>query len=111
MGVQAYVFMQRTSGERSVADTHPPNLDPTFCGWVRDETNKILCPVGITEGISPAPAEVLNLIKCKCSSNKRCSSKRYTCVSSRLTYSTMCQCRGDTQRCFNEETKLADDLL
>ena len=95
----------------STMNLHPPNLDPTFYGWVHDETNKILCPVGIPEGVLPAPAEVLNLIKCNCSFNKPCSSKRCTCVSSRLTCSTMCQCRCDTQRCFYEETKLVDDLL
>ena len=61
---------------------HPPNLDPTFYGWVRDEINKILYPVGIPEGISPAPPEVLSLIKCNCSTNKPCSSKR--CVFSKV---------------------------
>ena len=28
-----------------------------------------------------------------------------------MAWSAMCQCCGDTQRCFNEETILADDLL
>ena len=97
----------------STMNPHPPNLNPIFYGWVRDETNKILClcPVGIPEGISPVPPEVLNLIKCDCSSNKHCSSKRCLCVSTRVACSMLCQCRGDTQHCFNEETKLADDLL
>ena len=36
----------------STMNQHPPNLDPTFYEWVHDEINKILCPVGIPEGIS-----------------------------------------------------------
>ena len=89
---------------------HPPNLDPTFYGLVHDEISKILCRVGIPEGISPSPPEVLNLIKCNCSPNKPCSSKRCTCVFSKMACSAMCQCRGDTKLCFSKETKLVDDL-
>ena len=65
----------------STMNPHPPNNDPTFYGWVRDEIDKILCPVGIPYGISPALLENLNLIKCNCSSNKPYSSKRCTCAS------------------------------
>ena len=90
---------------------HPPNLYPIFYGWVRDEINQILCPVGIPEGISPASFEVLNQIKCNYSSNKPCSSMKCTCVSLKVTCSALCQCRGDTQCCFNKETNLVDDLL
>ena len=45
----------------STMNPHPPNLDPSFYGWVCEEISKILCPVGIPDGISPAPPEVLNL--------------------------------------------------
>ena len=38
----------------STVNQHPPNLDLTFYGLVRDEVNKILCPVDIPEGVSPA---------------------------------------------------------
>ena len=51
---------------------HPPNLDPSFYGWMRDKIKKILCQVGLPEGTSPAPPEFLNLIKCNCSSKKPC---------------------------------------
>ena len=90
---------------------HLPNLDPIFYGKVRDEINKILCPIGISEIISPAPPEVLNLIKCNCLSNKLCSSKICKSVCSKVARSAMCQCRGDTKRYFNGEAKLVDDLL
>ena len=52
---------------------HPHILNSAFYGWVCNEINKILCPVDIPEGISPAPPEFLYLIKCNCSSNKPCS--------------------------------------
>ena len=95
----------------STVNQHLPNLGPTFYGWVRDEINKTLCPVGLPEGISPPPPKVLSLIKCNYSSNKTCSSKRCTCVSSKVACSAMSQCRGHTQRCFNEEKKLVDDIF
>ena len=82
----------------STMNSHPPNLDPAFYGWVFDEINKILCPVDIPEGISPAPPEVLNLLKCNCSSNKPCSSKRCACDSLKVACSVMCQCRGDLMK-------------
>ena len=63
---------------------HPPNLDPMFYGKVRDEINKILCPFGIPEIVSPAPPEILDIIKCNCSSKKLCSSKRCTSVCSKV---------------------------
>ena len=59
----------------STMNQHPSNLDSAFYRWVRGEIIKILHPVGIPQGISPAPPEVLNYIKCNCLSNKRCSSK------------------------------------
>ena len=89
---------------------HSPNIDPTFYRWVHDEI-KIFCQVGIPDCISPAPPEVLNLIKSNCWFNKPCSSEKWTCVSSKLACSVMCQCCGDTQQCFYKDTNLAVDLL
>ena len=62
-------------------ESAPPNLDPTFYGLVCDEINKILCPVDIPEGVSPAPPEVLNPRKSNGSSSRPCSSKRCICDS------------------------------
>ena len=95
----------------STMSPHPPNLDTTLYGWERDEVNKILHPIGIPDGIAPAAAEVLNLIKCTCSSSKPCSSKRCSCVATKVACSLMCSCLGLTKRGFSDETRLVTSRL
>ena len=63
----------------------------------------------VSPGVSPEQPEVLNLRTCICWSNKPCSSKRCTSVSSKVACSGMCHCRGDTKRCINKERKLVDE--
>nr|CAD7574333.1 unnamed protein product [Timema californicum] len=53
-----------------------PDIDPTNYGWARDNTMKSLKP----KYFDVAPSEVLNFIKCNCSSEKPCSSTRCTCA-------------------------------
>ena len=83
----------------------PPEVDPTCYGWKKDLPNKILLPVGIPEGILPAPESILKMVKCGCSSNTPCSSRRCSCSSSKMPCSVICKCRGDPDLCFNKETK------
>ena len=89
----------------STMEAEPPATDFTDYGWIKDELNKILAPVGLPSGISAAPDEVLNSVKCGCCSSTPCSTKRCLCVSVRDACTVMCKCRGDSSICHNEATR------
>lgn len=57
----------------------PPNLNLTVYGWKHDELNRVLQPKGIPFEVTPAPAEIIKLIKCICSSTKQCPMRRCSC--------------------------------
>ncbi|KAJ8874577.1 hypothetical protein PR048_025443 [Dryococelus australis] len=88
--------------QKIAEDTDPPDIDPTNYGWVRYDTMKNLKPVTLPEEIAVAPADVLNVIKCNCSSEKSCSSTRCTCAG-KLPCTIFCQCYG--KECFNLRTR------
>ena len=85
--------------------TDPLAVDPTLTGWRRDELNKVFVPVGLPDSIAAAPDEVLNLVKCGCSTSSPCKTKRCSCASVRVACSLMCRSRGDADICRNEVTK------
>ena len=57
----------------------PPEVDVTLSGWHKDLSNGMLVPVGIPDDVLPAHDAVLNMVKCGCSSDSPCSSKRCSC--------------------------------
>ena len=79
----------------------------TLYGWHKDLISGTLVPVGIPDGVSPAPNAVLDMVKCGCSSNSPCSSKRCGCSSSGIVCSIMCKCSGDPDVCHNKEARPA----
>ena len=81
----------------------PPDLDPALFGWTRDESNKVLLPTTVEEGVLVAPGEILNMVKCGCSLSTACSSKHCTCSSASVSCSMMCKCCCDTEICHNKE--------
>ena len=87
-------------------DPDPPNLDPTIHGWthVTDATSSIT-PTIIPIGTLLAHGELLNLIKCGCTSLTRaCKSGKCSCVSSGLAYTLFCTCKG-VEGCQNKFAK------
>ena len=86
-------------------EAEPPAIDFTDYGWIKDELNKVLAPVGLPPGISAAPDEVLNSVKCGCCSSTPCRTKRCSCASVRDACTVMCKCRGDSSICHNEATR------
>ena len=86
-------------------------MDPTLCGWRRDELNKVLVPIGLHDTIAAAPDEVLNMVKCGCSTSSHCKTKRCSCAPARVACSLMCSCRGDADICQNEVTKKQSEEL
>ena len=51
----------------------PPNLDPCEYRLLKDERNGCLLPRLLPEGVSAATETVLQIIRCKCSSERPCS--------------------------------------
>ena len=73
-------------------DPDPPNMDPTAFDWVRHEESQTLLPVRLPSGIEAAPAEVLFLLKCGCSTDQPCETARCGCTAAQLTCTAFCKC-------------------
>ena len=89
---------------KAALDQEPPNLDPLKFGWVKDDLAKSLCAVPLPQDVPLAPAELLKMIQCMCSSDQFCSSLRCGCVSGQLPCSLFCKC-GVSDSCCNQMTK------
>ena len=85
-------------------DEEPPNLDPLKFGWVKDDLAKSLCAVPLPQDVPLAPAELLKMIQCMCSSDQPCSSLRCVYVFVQLPCSLFCKC-GGSDSCSNQMTK------
>ena len=81
----------------------PPDLNPLSHGWADGPEHIGMVPLGIPNGVSPVPEEILKMIKCGCSSMSRCSSMRCSCSSARLSCSIFCSCHAD-ESCMNKQT-------
>ena len=75
-------------------EPHPPKLSPVDYGWTYDELSNCFDPLTLPSGVEPAPVEVLQLIRCGCSSDKPCQSARCSCYSAHVKCSVFCVCRG-----------------
>ena len=87
---------------RAVLDADPPVCNHPHHGWSHDQTSNILLPVPLPPDVSPAPTEVLNMIRC--SSATPCSTNRCICSAARLSCSMFCGCHGMVE-CQNDQTK------
>ena len=75
-------------------DPHPPKLEPTCFGWVKNEILQTLKPIGVPKDRKQAPDEVLKTIKCSCTSEKPCATNRGSCSSGKSSCSIVCSCCG-----------------
>jgi len=78
---------------------HPRLPFPKDFGWT--EKNNMWVPVMCIN--SPAPTEILELIKCGCTKSKCRNCK---CASRKLRCSEMCACEGNPENCENWTEKL-----
>ena len=62
---------------KSAACPDPPAFEATEYGWSRDESTKTLRPITIPSNVALAPPEVLELLRCGCSTGEPCSSQRW----------------------------------
>ena len=90
---------------------NPPTLDPIDYGWYKDTFTSCLMPVMIPTGIKAAPAEVLKLIRCNCSSDSPCGpTSRCSCSKAQMSCSEFCSCYSkDSSACCNKWTVLDND--
>ena len=61
---------------RSVTSADPPNANPIHYGWTLDIDQNVLVPIVLPPDVSPAPMDILKMIKCGCS---KCSTARCSC--------------------------------
>ena len=59
------------------------------------------------ENTPTAPEEVLQMIRCKCGTDKPCSRKICSCSKAKLSCSKFCNCYGNM--CYNTWTKLGEN--
>ena len=88
---------------RCALNPDPPDINPAHYGWTYDAKNTCFSPIAMPSDVSPAPLEVLKLIKCGCSSSQPCSTSRCSCTSAQLACSIFCACCGGDE-CRNQRT-------
>lgn len=79
----------------------PPALAPVDHGWHHCEGSTILFPTIVPPDTPLAPGDLLKLIKCACSSDQSCATKRCSCKSNGLNCTIFCSCRGGDD-CHNK---------
>ena len=85
---------------RSVTSADPPNANPIHYGWTLDIDQNVLVPIALPPDVSPAPMDILKMIKCGCS---KCSTARCSCSVAQISCSVFCKCRGE-EICNNRNT-------
>lgn len=83
----------------ALAGESPP-LDTAEYGWEKDETNKILYPRNMKDGVPYAPEYILKLVRCGCASEQPCKSGKCGCMGRQLPCTLFCAC-GGTSVCAN----------
>ena len=61
--------------EVAAFEPDPPPLDPTEYGWVCDEATKTLTSRTLPSDVALAPREVLEFLRCGCSTDEPCRSQ------------------------------------
>lgn len=87
----------------SAIQAHPPNLDVIQYGWQEGEDGA-LSPTTLPNDVPAAPVNILQLIKCGCTSTQPCSTGRCGCVAAQISCSMFCNCNAGSD-CCNEQTK------
>ena len=84
----------------------PPQMDPVQYGWSRGEDNSPLSPIMLPANVSPVPVDVLQMIKCGCSSERSCSTGRCGCVVANMSCSMLCCCHAgpECNKCHTRNT-------
>ena len=84
---------------RTLFQTYPPVINPLDFGWVKELTSPWLVPSTVLLGVKLTVDEVLEIIRCSCSSQQTYKSQRCTCIKSCLSCSTFCEYQGGITCC------------
>lgn len=87
----------------------PPALDPAQYGWCKEEGCKAWQPVTVAEGVRLAPEELLKLIKCSCSADAPCGTKRCSCNRAGMPCTEFCECSNCDGSCHNPLSAVFND--
>ena len=86
---------------KNALEPNPPQMEPRDFGWTQ-VPGKEMYPTPISDGVALAPDALLKVVKCGCSGEIQCRTKRCGCRQSNLSCSVFCACQVD-HRCFNEK--------
>ena len=94
---------------REALQPDPPDMNPIHYGWSLDEASHVLDAITLPPDVSPAPLDVLHLIKCGCASEHPCSTARCGCYAAHLSCSMFCACHHGDDRCCNKSNTTDED--
>lgn len=94
---------------RKALDLNPNVPDPTNYGYTKEEKTKSLLPVTVPPQVQLAPASILKLIRCTCSSDMPCRTSGCGCHKANLACTIFCSCNGSLT-CHNDQTREARDI-
>ncbi len=77
---------------KAALNRDPPHLDPVEYGWKPHQPTQSLHPVLLPANTMPAPAQVMTLLCCSCSSEEACASRKCTCNKCEITCTVFCKC-------------------
>lgn len=97
--------LQTMIWKSALCSAPPPAADPTIYGWTKKEDGQ-LTPVTLPNHVCPAPANVLQMIKCGCSSSTPCSTARCSCMAAQISCTMFCSCHAEAI-CNNSHTRAA----
>ena len=83
-------------------------MNPADFGWERDENTRSMIPVTLQPHSSVAPPEVLEMIRCGCATDMRCSSAQCGYYTAHLSCTLFCECHGENN-CHNEHTRRVEN--
>ena len=89
---------------RSPGCCYPAGLPQDWCPWPGPYGTWVvpfLLPKIVSLGTPLAPADLLRVFKCGCSSNRPCAMKRSSCKANGLRCTIFCHCRGEDD-CHNK---------
>ena len=92
----------------SCLEADPAPLDPVLHGWRADNLAKSLVPLMLPPTTPLAPMELLELIHCRCASDKPCFTAQCRCNAAKLPCTIFCACY-EKSNCRNEKTITASE--
>ena len=100
----------------ALKDIDPPEIEAVDYGYESDPVNKILLPRPLAEGVKPAPDDILDRIRCRCSSAEPCKTSNCKCHKSGKACTMFCGCSDDDSCCNpykrirNQDDESEDDV-